>query len=193
MVDLVVMFVAGMAIGHGNPLKDDVGYDGGQFSVDQRGKFVVYHSEILPTEVSFSDVQVQLNSFLISRGNETELKGATRLESKGRVSMKKHAGIGNHVAGDIHYTLVVEDKDEELNYWFTDLTYQPYRNDRYGKRVKATASPIPLERQTSKINEHVWKKQKTYAYEAIDEMAGQVLTQLKAAGKPKVIITRMEE
>ena len=107
--------------------------------------------------------------------------------------MKKHAGIGNHVAGDIHYTLVMEDRDGELNYWFTDLTYQPFRNDRYGKRVKATASPIPLERQMSSLNAQVWKKQKNYAYEAINEMADQVLAQLEVAGKPKVITTRMEE
>src|SRR3546814_2231689 len=52
-----------------------------------------------------------------------------------------------------HYTLVIEDKGPEFTYWFTNLAYQPYRNDRYGKRVKATASPIPLERQPSKINE----------------------------------------
>ncbi len=193
MMNLVMTFVAGMAIGHGSPLKDDVGRDAGQFAVDQRGKFVVYKSEALPSEVRFSDVQKQLNTFLATKGNETEFKGTDRLESKGRIHMKKHAGIGNYVAGDVLYTLVVEDNGDELNYWFTDLTYQPYRNDRYGKRVKATASPIPLEKQMSKMNEHVWKKQKNYAYEAIDEMAEQVLTQLEAAGKPKVITTRMEE
>ncbi|GGC49009.1 hypothetical protein GCM10011386_46540 [Parapedobacter defluvii] len=193
MVNLVVMFMAGMAIGHGNPLKDDVGRDAGQFAVDQRGKFVVYKSEVLPNEVSFSEIQAQLNAFLASKGNETELKSTNRLESNGRIHMKKHAGIGNYVAGDVHYTLVVEDDGGQLNYWFTDLTYQPYRNDRYGKRVKATASPIPLERQMSKLNEHVWKKQKNYAYEAIDEMADQVLKQLEAADKPTVITIRMEE
>lgn len=193
MVNLVVMFVAGMAIGHGNPLKDDVGRDAGQFAVDERGKFVVYDSEMLPNGLSFSDVQGQLNAFLASKGNKTELKGTNRLESSGRIPMKKHAGIGNHVAGDIHYTLVMEDRDGELNYWFTDLTYQPFRNDRYGKRVKATASPIPLERQMSSLNAQVWKKQKNYAYEAINEMADQVLAQLEVAGKPKVITTRMEE
>jgi len=193
MVNLVVMFAAGMAIGHGNPLKDDVGYDAGPFAVDQRGKFVVYNSEMLPNGMSFSDVQVQLSSFLESKGNKTELKGAARLESTGRIHMKKHAGIGNYVAGDVHYTLVVEEEEGILNYWFTNLTYQPYRNDRYGKRVKAMASTIPLERQMSKVNEIVWKKQKNYAYEAIDEMANQVLTQLEAAGKPTVITTRMKE
>ncbi len=193
MVNLIVMFAAGMAIGHGNPLKDDVGRDAGQFAVDQRGKFVVYHSETLPNGTSFSDVQLQLSRYLDSKGNKTELKGAARLESTGRIHMKKHAGIGNYVAGDVHYTLVVEDEGGILNYWFTDLTYQPYRNDRYGKRVKAIASPVPLERQMSKVNEHVWKRQKNYAYEAIDEMADQVLKQLEAAGKPTVITTRMEE
>lgn len=192
MVSLVVMFVAGMAIGHGNPLKDDVGRDAGQFSVDQRGKFVVHDSETLPSGVSFSDIQAQLNTFLASKGDDTELKGTTRLESRGRVPMKKHAGIGNYVAGDVHYTFVMEDKGGELTYWFTDLTYQPFRNDRYGKRVKATASPIPLEKQMSKVNTQVWKKQKNYAYEAINEMADQVLAQLETARKPRVITTGME-
>lgn len=192
MVNLVVMFVAGMAIGHGSPLKDDVGLSGGQFAVDQRGKFVVYKSEVLPSEVNFLVLNGHLTAFLETKGNRTALKSTNRLESEGSVPMAKHAGIGNYVAGKINYTLVVENNDGELNYWFTDLTYQPYRNDRYGKRIKATASPIPLEKQLSKVNEQVWQKQKKYAYEVIGELADQVGAQLEAAGKPKVITTNME-
>ncbi len=190
MVNLVMMFVAGLAIGHGNPLKDDVGRSE-RFAVDQRGRYVVYHVETLPNEVNFTAVQEQLTAFLGAKGNKTVLSDAARLESKGSIPMKKHAGIGNYVAGTINYTLVVEDRDGELNYWFTDLTYQPYRNDRYGKRIKATTSPIPLEKQLSKVNEPVWKKQKNYAYDAIDELADQVSAQLQAAGKPRVINTGM--
>ncbi|SFC49551.1 hypothetical protein SAMN05421747_112118 [Parapedobacter composti] len=191
MVNLAVMFVAGMAIGHGNPLKDDVGRDVGQFAVDQRGKFVVYQSEALPSGVSFAAVQEQLTTFLNAKGNKTEVSSTDRLQSQGSVPMKKHAGIGNYVAGRINYTLVVENNNGELNYWFTDLTYQPYRNDRYGKRIEATASPIPLEKQLSRVNAQVWQKQKKYAYEAIEELAGQVADQLEAAGKPRVITTSM--
>src|SRR5690606_37012681 len=193
MLHLVAMFVAGLAIGHGNPLKDDVGRDVGRFAVDERGKLVVYRSGSLPDGVNFSDAQVQLSRFLDARGSETGQKSAARLESTGSLPMKKHAGIGNYVAGEVHYTLVVESDGGELNYWFTDLAYQPYRNDRYGKRVKATASPIPLERQMSKLNANVWKKQKIYAYEALDDMADQVLAQLNSVGKPRVITTRMTE
>lgn len=190
MVNLVVVFVAGLAIGHGNPLKDDVGGNG-QFAVDQRGKFVVYHVEALPNEVNFTAVQKQLNAFLDTKGNQTSTKGTNRLESKGSVPMKKHAGIGNYVAGTINYTLVVEDNNGEVNYWFTDLAYQPYRNDRYGKRVKATVSPIPLEEQFSSINAGLWKKQKSYAYDAISELADQVSAQVDAVGKPRVITTNL--
>lgn len=189
MVSLVVMFTAGLAIGHGNPLKDDVGAHGGQFAVDQRGKLVVYKTEAMPTEASFSAVQEHVASFMEAKGNTTVAKDANRLESEGSVKMKKHAGIGNHVAGTINYTMVVENNNGELNYWFTDLTYQPYRNDRYGKRIKATASPIPLESSRSSVNAGVWAKQKTYAYEALDELAGQVLAQVEAAGRPKVVTT----
>ncbi|GGG89078.1 hypothetical protein GCM10007415_23990 [Parapedobacter pyrenivorans] len=192
MVNLVAIFVAGIAIGHGNPVKDDVGRDAGQFAVDQRGKFVVYKSNALADEVSFPAVQEQLTAFLDAKGNETTTKSAGRLESTGSVSMKKHAGIGNYVAGKINYTLVLENSEGELNYWFTDLSYQPYRNDRYGKRIKATVAPIPLEDQFSKLNERIWAKQKNYAYEALDELANQVLGQLEAAGRPKVVTTNME-
>lgn len=192
MVNLVVMFVAGIAIGHGNPVKDDVGRGAGQFAVDQRGKFVVYKPNALAGEVRFSAVQEQLTAFLDAKGNETTRKAEGRLESIGSISMKKHAGIGNYVAGKINYTLVVENSEGELNYWFTDLNYQPYRNDRYGKRVKATVVPIPLEDQFSKVNERIWAKQKNYAYEALDELADQVLGQLEAAGRPKVVTTNMD-
>lgn len=190
MINSVMMFVAGLAIGHGNPLKDDVGRSG-QFAVDQRGKYVVYHVETLPNEINFATAKEQLATFLDAKGNKTTLSDAGRLESKGNIPMEKHAGIGNYVAGTINYTLVVEDKGGTLNYWFTDLTYQPYRNDRYGKRIKATKSPIPLERQLSKVNEQVWQKQKNYAYDAINELADQVSTQLESAGKPRVINTSM--
>lgn len=192
MVNLVAMFVAGIAIGHGNPVKDDVGRNAGQFVVDERGKFVVYKSSALADGVSFSAVQEQLTAFLDAKGNETVPKAAGRLESTGSVSMKRHAGIGNYVAGKINYTLVLEDSDGELNYWFTDLSYQPYRNDRYGKRIKATVAPIPLEDRFSRVNEWIWAKQKNYAYESLDELADQVLSQLEATGRPKVVTTNME-
>ena len=45
----------------------------------------------------------------------------------------------------------------------------------------------------SKLNANVWKKQKIYAYEALDDMADQVLAQLNSVGKPRVITTRMTE
>ncbi len=189
MVSLVVLFTAGLAIGHGNPLKDDVGAHAGQFAVDQRGKLVVYKADVLPAEADFSAVSERVALFMEAKGNKTVAKDAGRLESAGSVKMKKHAGIGNHVAGSINYTMVVENNNGELNYWFTDLTYQPYRNDRYGKRIKATASPIPLESSYSSVNAGVWNKQKGYAYEALDELADQVLAQMESAGKPKVVTT----
>ncbi len=189
MVSLVVMFTAGLAIGHGSPLKDDVGVQAGQFAVDQRGKLVVYKADALATVTDFSAVSEQVALFMEAKGNKTVAKDAGRLESAGSVKMKKHAGIGNQVAGTINYTMVVENNNGELNYWFTDLTYQPYRNDRYGKRVKATASPIPLESSYSSVNAGVWAKQKGYAYEALDELADQVLAQMESAGKPKVVTT----
>ncbi len=187
MIKLASMFVVGMAIGHGNPVKDDVGANAGQFLVDQRGKFVVYKPNALKSDASFTTMQEQLTKYLVAKGNEITITTAERLESRGILPMEKHAGIGNHVAGEIHYTLVLEDRNAEINYWFTDLSYQPYQNDRFGKRIKATATPIPLEKRFSKVNEHVWMEQKRYAHESIEALAEAVHEQLATAGKPKVI------
>ncbi len=192
MVNLVMMFIVGMAIGQGGPVKNDVDLGNDQFAVDQRGKFVVYRTEALPSEVNVSVLHGRLTAFLETKGNRTAIKNNDRLESEGSIPMERHVGLGNYVAGEINYTLVVENNQGELNYWFTDLTYQPYRNDRYGKRVRATVTPIPLEKQFSKVNEHVWQKQRKYAYEAIDTFAEHVLGQLEAVGKPKVITTNMD-
>src|SRR5690606_1534117 len=190
MVNLIVMFVAGIATDLGNVLSNRSG-DAGLFAVDQRGKYVVYQTEPLAEGIDFSEVHRRLGAWMDAKGNSTSVKGPHRIESTGAVAMKKHAGIGNFVAGEIHYTLVVENNNGEVNYWFTDLAYQPYRNDRYSKRIKATTSPIPLEKQLSKLNANVWKKQKGYAYETINELAEQLAVQLEAAGKPKVITTSM--
>gem|GEM_PF-692398 len=192
MINLTIMFVAGMVIGHGSPVKDDVGVDAGQFMVDERGKLVVYKSDALASDANFITMREQLTTFLLTKGNEITRTTAARLESTGSVPMEKHAGIGNYVAGEIHYTLVLENNAGEINYWFTDLRYQPYRNDRFGKRARATATPIPLEKKFSKMNEQVWKKQKNYAYDAIEALADDVLGQLETAGKTKVVTTAMD-
>ena len=192
MVNLMVMFIAGMVVGHGDLMKDDVGYGMGGFSVDQRGKLVFFKSGAWPDKVGFLEAYEALVPFLDSKGNKTERGSSGRMESNGRTPFRKHAGIGNHVAGDLNYTLVVEENGAGFNYWFTDLTYQPYSNDRYGKRVKATSSPIPLERKMSSINEHIWQKQRIYAYETIEELANQLLVRLEAAGMPDVVDTSIQ-
>ncbi|WP_257667676.1 hypothetical protein [Parapedobacter tibetensis] len=193
MVNLVLLLAVNMPIAHGNMANNNMISNDERFAVDQRGKFVVYKTEPIADGVSFSDINQQLTNYLTQKGNHTTTSGGNRLESWGSVTMKKHAGIGNYVGGTINYTLVVENDEGELNYWFTDLTYQPYRNDRYGKRVKASVSPIPLEKKMSKVNDKVWNKQRGYAYETIDQLADEVSSQLKAVGKSKIVTTSMGE
>lgn len=187
MVGLVMMLVAGMTASHGDFSTDDIGRNTGGFSVDQRGKLVLVKSESWPDKVGFAEASEALTDFLTTKGNTTTYVDAQRIEGRGRVPLTRHAGIGNYVAGDVHYTLVIEDNGSEFICWFTDLEYQPYRNDRYGKRIKATASPIPLERELSKINEPIWQKQRAYAYESIDKAANRLLAQLERLGKPTVV------
>jgi len=181
--------MTGLALGQGNPRGMDAG-DIGQFAVDQRGRYVVYQTEALPDNITFDAACSRLDVFLTAKGN-TNATESNRLRSEGSVVMKKHAGIGNYVAGDLHYTLVVEYDNGEVKYWFTDLAYQPYRNDRYGKRIKATVSPIPLEQEMSKLNAGIWSKQRRYAYETLEALSDEIASQLKALGKPKVVNTTL--
>ncbi|WP_374743987.1 hypothetical protein [Parapedobacter sp. 2B3] len=185
------MLITGVTVGYTGLSTDDIGRGTSGFSVDQRGKLVLLKSETWPDQIGLEEVRETLTAFLAEKGNGITHVGTNRMESVGSIRMKNHAGIGNHVAGDVHYTLVIEDNGSGFTYWFTDLTYQPYRNDRYGKLVKATVSPIPLENRASKINAHIWQKQKTHAYEAIDGLADQLLAQLEAAGRPGVVNTGM--
>ncbi|MGK6351452.1 hypothetical protein [Parapedobacter sp. DT-150] len=191
MVNLIITFIVGLFITHGSPLKGHFGTDNGQFAVDQRGKFVVYKSDELPANVRFPVARARLIGFLEARGDKIVINTDNRLESTGSVTMRKHAGIGNYVAGQLHYTLVAENNDGSLNYWFTDLMYQPLRNDRYGKRIKATRFPIPLEKKVSKINERIWYKQRSFAHDTIQDLADQLSAQIKAAGQAGVITTNM--
>src|SRR5690606_37907269 len=187
MINLVVMLIAGVTVGHGGLSTDDIGRGTGGFSVDQRGKLVLLKSEMWPGQIGLDEAHETVTVFMAAKGDRTAHIGTNRIESSGRVRMKNHAGIGNRVAGDIYYTLVIEDNGAGFSYWFTDLRYQPYRNDRYGKLVKATSSPIPLESRASKINARIWQKQKTYAYEMIDGLAGRLLARLEAAARPSVV------
>lgn len=191
MVNFTTVLIAGMIAGHGVFSNDPIGRNTGGFSVDQRGKLVMVDTDSWPDEVGFNEAREVLTVFLDANGNSTAQLDGRRMESSGKVQLKKHAGIGNHVAGDIHYTLVVADNGPGFTYWFTDLKYQPYRNDRYGKRIKATAAPIPLERKVSKLNEPIWQKQKVYAYESIGEFAEQLFAQLESIGKPTVVNIEM--
>lgn len=187
MVSLLVILMAGMSLGHTDFSSDDMRNGTGGFVTDQRGKLVLLKSDSWPDQVGFAEAREALTDFLAMKGNTTTHIGTGGVESKGRVPLKNHAGIGNHVAGDIHYTLMVKDNGSGFDYWFTDLMYQPYRNDRYGKRIKATVSPIPLESQLSKINEQIWQKQKTYAYEVIAGLADELAVRLETVGKPAMI------
>ncbi|HWK99066.1 MAG TPA: hypothetical protein VNQ55_03930 [Parapedobacter sp.] len=189
MVNLVMMFIASMSVNQSDFSKDDVGGGMHGFSVNQHGKLVLVKSASWPDQVEFADAREVLIDFLSEKGNITEQMEGQRITSVGRVPLKQHTGIGNHVAGDIHYTLVIENNGVEFNYWFTDLAYQPYRNDRYGKRIKATATPIPLERRLSKINGKIWEKQKGYAQDALDDLSEQLLRSLQWAGKSAVFHT----
>jgi len=189
MVNLVMMFIASMSVGQNDFSKEDIGSGRHGFSVNQHGKLVLAKSASWPDQVEYADAREALIDFLSEKGNVTELRESRRITSVGRVPMKQHAGIGNHVAGDIHYTVVIEDNGSEFNYWFTDLAYQPYRNDRYGKRIKATAKPIPLERQASKINAEVWERQKLHAQDALDNLSDQLLQSLQWTVKPAVFHT----
>src|SRR3546814_3164776 len=93
MVNLVVMFVASMAIGHGDLSTRDMEPNHTGFSKDQRGKLTFVRSTPWPDQIGLADAHVVLTEFLTAKGNTISQIDVGRIKSNGRISMEKHAGI----------------------------------------------------------------------------------------------------
>jgi len=158
-------------------------YNGG-FLTDQRGKYVfMYEGKIvLPEGHDFSLV---ICDFF--RKKPAVLAEEKCLSVNGAERLSNHAAIGHYVAGDVLYRLVFEKTTEGYRYWFTDLAYQPYIKDRYGKLVKASVAPVPLEKEFSKLNKAAWASRRKSAYEAIRRVSEEWNTHLENIGRPRVI------
>lgn len=147
------------------------GKTGKQFDKDERGKYIVYNLIDTRAAVSGEDLYEHALDYFRKKGRLTEERAGERLSARGSVKMSRHAGIGNYVAGTIHYRLVMEAKDGKYRYWLTDLVYQPSVRNRYGKIVPVKGRYIPLETEMSKLNRDVWEQQRRYAYEEISHIA----------------------
>ncbi|GAA4788297.1 hypothetical protein GCM10023231_15610 [Olivibacter ginsenosidimutans] len=157
---------------------------GGDFLTDQRGKYVVMHESDYEITQGY-DFSVAIRDFFKEQPMVLEKKD--QLFVNGKAKLKSHAVIGNYVAGEVLYRLVFEKTTVGYRYWFTDLAYQPYVKDRYGKLVKAAITPIPLERKLSKINQRVWERQQASAYETIQLVSEKLDRYLQQVGQPKTV------
>lgn len=158
----------------------------GGFVTDPNGKYVVYQEE---KKEFNNDLNLQdyVLGFFDNKGVKIEKEGAERMQVRGKTKLKKHAGIGNYIAGDLNYSMVFEKTNDGYRYWFTDLSYQPYIKDRYGKIVPANVRSIPLEKEMSKINKGVWNKQREFAFLTMNELSGELNDYLVKIDEPKVI------
>lgn len=158
----------------------------GGFVTDPNGKYVVFQEEKKEFE-SDIDLQDYVLDFFDEKEVEIEKENTQRVKISGKTMLKRHAGIGNYIAGDLNYNMTFEKTPDGYRYWFTDLSYQPYVKDRYGKIVPANAKPIPLEKEMSKINKGVWKKQREFAFQTMNDLAGKLNDYLGRVDAPKVI------
>lgn len=158
----------------------------GGFMTDPSGKYVVFQEEKKEFNRDFN-LQDYVLGFFDEKEVETEKEGAQRVKISGKTMLKKHAGIGNYIAGNLNYSMIFEKTADGYRYWFTDLSYQPYVKDRYGKIVPANVKPIPLEKEMSKINKGVWKRQREFAFQTMNDLAGRLNEYLGRADEPKVI------
>ncbi len=157
----------------------------GGFSKDQRGKFVLFGESKL--EVSFSEAELKdaVSDFFKDQGATVSVMAEGQLKISGKKKLKKNAEIGNYVAGYIYYTAILENKDGMLQYWFTDLTYQPYVIGRYGTLVPASVKPMPLEENLSVLNQRSWERQRKNAYQTLQTLSSELKAELQQEGKPE--------
>lgn len=181
MVNFIMLMFAGLF----TDVKEQ--HNTGGFLTDQKGRYVVYHEDDKQQINEGLDLQEHINEFFKSKAAELEESGQERIAVKGKTMLKKHAGIGNYVAGDVVYNLVFEKTANGYRYWFTDLAYQPYVKDRYGKLVAAKVKPIPLEKQMSNINQGVWAKQREFAYHTISALSDSFNKHIQKIDQAKVI------
>lgn len=181
----MVNFVMLMFTGLFADLKEQ--HNTGGFITDQKGRYVVYHEDDKQQINEDLNLQEHINEFFKLKAAALEESGQGRVAVKGKTMLKKHAGMGNYVAGDVVYNMIFEKTDTGYRYWFTDLAYQPYVKDRFGKLVAAKVKPIPLEKQMSHMNQNVWAKQREFAYQTISALSDSFNMHLQKIDQPKVI------
>jgi len=143
----------------------------GGFTIDQRGRYVAYYEENTRQIEEDLNLLEYISEFFKAKVVQRDESGSGRITIKGKAVLKKHVGIGNYIAGDLCYKLIFEKTTDGYRCWFTDLAYQPYIKDRYGKIVAAKVKPIPLEKKASKVNEHTWNKQREFAHYTINALS----------------------
>ncbi|MEH6308302.1 hypothetical protein RYH73_21785 [Olivibacter sp. CPCC 100613] len=159
----------------------------GGFVTDQNGKYVVYHQEEASKLDDKQHIESYISKFFETNASTLAADGQERVTVAGKTTLKRHATIGNYIAGDVNYKLVFEKVGEGYRYWFTDLSYQPYIKDRYGKIVPAKVKPIPLEKNMTRVNQGSWNKQREYAYQTISNLAEHFNEYLNRGDQPTVV------
>lgn len=181
MVNFVMLLFAGL-------FADVKGQENtGGFITDQNGKYVVYHQEKAIKLDDKQDFQSYVSEFFDKKAVKLNAEGQERVTVEGKTALKRHATIGNYVAGAVNYKLVFEKTGDGYRYWFTDLSYQPYIKDRYGKVVPAKVKAIPLEKDMTDINQGSWNKQREYAYQTISTLAENFNKHLNRIDQPTVV------
>lgn len=159
----------------------------GSFAVDQRGRYVFYKEGVQQMEEGLNLVE-EITGFFKAQEIREDEANLRQIIVKGKAVLKKHAGIGNYIAGDLCYSLIFEKTTDGYRYWFTDLAYQPYIKDRYGKIVAAKVKPIPLEKNMSKINQHTWNQQREFAYHTIEMLSTDFNAYLRKINESEILV-----
>jgi hypothetical protein len=150
-----------------------------QFSIDNKGKYILY--EVVENQTLSKDSLMQRAVNYLNKPNQSSLKQNKITDSSilgnGKIIIDKTLLIASRPSGEFTYNFVFELKLGKYRYWLTDFKYSSYQRDRYGNYVPVKSKAIPLEDLSKKINTAEYK----VIFEKVQVKADKIATDFKNA------------
>lgn len=134
------------------------------------------YSDTLLTEKSKNETIEQvkfylknLSDFSKKKRDYTQSEAGDIWEVKCSFKVSKLGLIGKQVNGAIHYKLHIRIEENKVNYRFSQVKFQPYYRNRYGRFVAKNNVYYPLETRWEKESAYTWEQHQLVTQEKIEK------------------------
>lgn len=106
-------------------------------------------------------------------------EGFRNVRVKGHFEVPSYQTFTKYPDGVIWYDMTLHMSANTCKYYITDLIFQPYKRNRYGRFELVSGKYVPLEKNASKLNQKSWQYHREKAKYKLDELVNRLIKELK--------------